>query len=282
MIRRPPRSTLFPYTTLFRSDVFANNNLERLESGTKKSAEQLANQLPTYYRKVKEERDARVAYAKQYNLPLTPTENNVAAQSEQAYNKQLHDAENERRKLKADYEEAKGAADLISNPEVQKNESVMKIRDKLTELQSLRAALRQTYTTEWPDVKKLDAQIKPLEQALEAAKRQILASMESRYKAAEAIEKSLAQAYSQAHGVSTAQIQHELELAAMTQNLTSDEQYLNTLNQKQRELKATSSDKGTNVSVAAYSRLPHEPILPHRMQNILIALGLSLLVGIGL
>src|SRR5207302_11035677 len=106
-------------------DVFANNNLERLESGTKKSAEQLTNQIATYERKVKEERDARVAYAKQYNLPLTPTDTNVAAQSEQTYNKQLHDAENERRKLKADYEEAKGAADLLSNPEVQKNESVM-------------------------------------------------------------------------------------------------------------------------------------------------------------
>ena len=231
---------------------------------------------------MKEERHARVAYAKQYNLPLTPTDNNVAAHSEQAYNKQLHDAENERRKLKADYEEAKGAADLISNPEVQKNESVMKIRDKLTELQSQRAALLQTYTTEWPDVKKLDAQIKPLEQALEAAKRQILASMESRYKAAEATEKSLAQAYSQAHGVSTAQIQHELELAAMTQNLTSDEQYLNTLNQKERELKATGTDKGTNVSVVSYSRLPHEPVGPQRTRNILVALALAFLAGIGL
>src|SRR2546426_3186081 len=73
MIRRPPRSTLFPYTTLFRSDVFANNNLERLESGTKKSAEQLANQIATYERKVKEERDARVAYAKQYNLDRKST-----------------------------------------------------------------------------------------------------------------------------------------------------------------------------------------------------------------
>src|SRR5207247_5968034 len=135
-------------------------------------------------------------------------------------------------------EAAKASRDLSSNPEVQKNESVLKLRDKLTELEAQRAALLQTYTTEWPDVKKLDAQIKPLEQALEAAKRQILVSMESRYKAAEAIEKSLAQAYSQAHGVSTAQIQNELELAAMTQNLTSDEQYLNTLNQKERELKA--------------------------------------------
>src|SRR2546427_1692632 len=29
MIRRPPRSTLFPYTTLFRSDVLTTRRLER-------------------------------------------------------------------------------------------------------------------------------------------------------------------------------------------------------------------------------------------------------------
>src|SRR2546426_8152861 len=28
MIRRPPRSTLFPYTTLFRSPLLAGNNVE--------------------------------------------------------------------------------------------------------------------------------------------------------------------------------------------------------------------------------------------------------------
>src|SRR5688572_32739926 len=31
MIRRPPRSTLFPYTTLFRSDIL---DLSKIESGT--------------------------------------------------------------------------------------------------------------------------------------------------------------------------------------------------------------------------------------------------------
>jgi len=263
-------------------DVFANNNQERLESGTKKSSEQLGNQIATYESKVKEERDARIAYAKQYNLPLTPTGPDVPKEREQTYNKQLLDAQNERRKLKADYEAAKTTSDLLSNPEVQKNESVLKLRDKLTDLQARRAELLQIYTTEWPDVKKLDAQIKPIEQALEAAKHQILVSMESRYKAAEATEQSLLKDYSQAHGVTTAQIQHELELAAMSQNLTSDEQYLNTLNQKERELKATSTDNGTNVSVVSYSRLPHEPTGPQRTRNILVAMALALLAGIGL
>src|SRR5258707_9040703 len=32
MIRRPPRSTLFPYTTLFRSDIGKHSNLNKLFS----------------------------------------------------------------------------------------------------------------------------------------------------------------------------------------------------------------------------------------------------------
>src|SRR2546427_6568174 len=35
MIRRPPRSTLFPYTTLFRSDVGLDQPLGRLASGAR-------------------------------------------------------------------------------------------------------------------------------------------------------------------------------------------------------------------------------------------------------
>lgn len=263
-------------------EVFANNNKESLEVGTRKSGEQLANQIANYDALVRKERDDRIAYAKQYGLPLTPTENNVPIQREQTYNKQLLDAENEYRRLKADYEAAKSAEDLLSTPAVQSNESVLKLRDKLSELQAQRASLRQTYTDQWPEIQKLDAEIKPLQQSLEAAKRQILASMESHYKAAEATVRSLSQAYSQAHGITAAQLDHELELAAMTQKLTSDEQYLNTLNQKDRELKATGADKGTNVTVASYSRLPHEPTGPQRTRNILVALALALLAGIGL
>src|SRR5690349_24217669 len=38
MIRRPPRSTLFPYTTLFRSDFFAR---KRIEEELRKSRDEL-------------------------------------------------------------------------------------------------------------------------------------------------------------------------------------------------------------------------------------------------
>src|SRR2546427_6225154 len=43
MIRRPPRSTLFPYTTLFRSHVYSNRRRWDLTSG-----EDLANPRDAY------------------------------------------------------------------------------------------------------------------------------------------------------------------------------------------------------------------------------------------
>src|SRR5689334_23814654 len=39
MIRRPPRSTLFPYTTLFRSRKEVDRELERLERANRDSME---------------------------------------------------------------------------------------------------------------------------------------------------------------------------------------------------------------------------------------------------
>src|SRR3712207_6954223 len=45
MIRRPPRSTLFPYTTLFRSAVLAARPLDRVVDLARRHAEALGHQL---------------------------------------------------------------------------------------------------------------------------------------------------------------------------------------------------------------------------------------------
>src|SRR3712207_8603933 len=41
MIRRPPRSTLFPYTTLFRSEANAVRNPHSLDAATDRSGQRL-------------------------------------------------------------------------------------------------------------------------------------------------------------------------------------------------------------------------------------------------
>jgi polysaccharide biosynthesis transport protein len=264
------------------ADVFIQNNIERQAVGTSKAEVALAQEIAKYQEKVKIERDARFNFAKANNLPLTPTSTNLEAERERTYSSQLLAAENERRSLKAAYESAKASEDPFTNPEVQKDELIRKLREKLSDLNEKRNALLQIYTPEWPEVKKLDAQIRSTEADLKRAPAQVLTSMKKRYETAAAQEKSLIAAYSQQHGKTTAQTKAEIDLAAMSQALATDEQYLNTLLQKQRELSATSGESGTNVSIASHSRLPSVPIGPARLRSIVVAFLLSIMAGIGL
>jgi capsular exopolysaccharide synthesis family protein len=264
------------------AEVFIQNNIERQATGNSKAELALAKAIAENQEKVKNEREARFNFAKNNSLPLTSNGVNLPQQREQVYSNQLLEAENDARNLLAAYNAAKSADDPFTNPEVQKDELIRRLREKLSDLKERREALLQVYTKEWPEVKKLDAQIASTEADLKKAPAQVVVSMKKRYEQAQAREKSLIAAYSQQHGKTTAQTKAEIDLAAMTQALTTDEQYLNTLLQKQRELSATSGDSGTNVSVATYSRLPHEPVGPARLRSIIVAFLLSLMAGIGL
>lgn len=264
------------------ADVFVQNNIERQQQTSTKAGIALAKAIAEFQQKVKDEREARFNFAKANNLPLTGETQSLEVQQEGEYSKQLLDAENERRTLKAAYEAAKNSDDPLTNPEVQKDEHIRKLRDELSDLNEKRNALLQRYTPEWPEVKAIDAQIKSREEDLKRAPTQILGSMKKRYEAAEAQYNSLLAAYNSAHGKTTTQTKAEIDLKAMEAQLTTDEQYLNTLMQKQRELNAVSGDGGTNVSIANYSRLPREPIGPARLRTIVVAFLLSLMAGVGL
>lgn len=263
-------------------DVFVQNNIERQELGMSKAEVALAKEIATYQEKVKTKRDARFEFARQNNLPLTEKSINLEARKEEGYADQLLAAENERREAKAKYDAARTADDPLANPEVQKDEHIRKLRDELSDLKEKREALLQIYTPEWPDVKKVEAQIKSKEEDLKRAPAQVLSSMKKQLEAAEAKSNGLIKAYSEQHGRTTAQTKAEIDLAAMTYELMTDEQYLNTLYQKQRELTVTGGDGGTSVSIASYSRLPREPIGPARLRTIMLAFVISLMGGVGL
>jgi len=265
------------------ADVFATNNIERMESSTSKAGLLLSQEIAKYQDKIKKEGDARFAYARDKDLPLGPDAgNNLEIQRSQTYSAQLLAAENDKRNFIAIYEAAKNGPDLFSNPEVLKDERIAKLRESLSNLKDKRTALLTKYTPEWPEVKQVEAQIAAAEAELAKAPLEVLASMKARAEAASAHQKSLESAYLKQHNVTAQQTKNIVQLAQMTQELTTDQQYLNTLMQKQRELTATNGGGGPNVSVSNYSRLPHEPVGPARMRNILIAFVLSLIAGIGL
>jgi succinoglycan biosynthesis transport protein ExoP len=265
------------------AEVFVNNNLRRATAGSNKAEDILAKEIATLQTTIKQEQEEQFNYAKNHNLPLTAdASGNLEATRLATLSGQLLQAENDRKLVQAQLEAAKRESDPFSIPDVNGSARVDKLRDRISALKERRDALMVVYTTEWPEVKKIDAQLKGLEAELAKAPPEIVTSMQRRYEAAVSRENLLRRSYEEQKGTTTQQTRDQIDLMAISQKLETNKQYLNTLLQRQRELQVTSGDRSNDVNIATYSRLPKTPIGPQRLRNILIAFLLSLGAGIGL
>ncbi len=268
-------------TTL--AEVFVNNNLARANAGSTKAEVVLAKQIATWQMKVKQQEEARFNYAKAKGLPLVnDTAGNLQAIRLATLSGQLLQAENERKQEQAQLEAARKETNPFSIPDVNSSARVEKLRERISALKEKRDSLLVVYTPEWPEVQKIDAQLKGLEAELSKAPSEIVTSLQRKYEAAVAREGLLRRSYNEQRETTTQQTRDQIDLLTMTQQLETDKQYLNTLMQRQRELQVTNGDRSNEVSIATYSRLPKVPIGPPRLRNIVIAFLLSLAVGIGL
>jgi capsular exopolysaccharide synthesis family protein len=266
------------------ADVFIDSNQYRITSGRSEAELKLIKSIAETQETVHKEEQGRFAFAKAHNLPLdSKPGSDLEAMRLATYSGQLLEAENQKRAALATYEAAKNAPDIFSAPEIQSDARVMKLRDRLSELKERRQALLQMYTAEWPGVKQIDAQIKPVEEELKKAPVEVLSSLKSRADSAAAREKSLTGAYNRQHGMTTQQTKDEIEMAVLTQVLETDKQLLNTYTQRLRELTLTAGgNPASDVTVSNYSRLPRAPFGPARLRTIIVAFILSLVAGIGL
>jgi polysaccharide biosynthesis transport protein len=265
------------------AEVFVNNNLERATMGSSKAEDLLAREIANLQTKIKHDQEAQFNYAKLKNLPLVnDTAGNLEAARLSTLSAQLLTAENERKNLQAQLEAARKEKNPFSIPDVNTSGRVEKLRDRISALKERRDALLIIYTEDWPEVKKIDAQLKGLEAELNSAPTEIVTSIQRRYEAAAAKENLLRRSYEQQKSTTTQQTRDQIDLLAMTQELETNKQILNTLLQRQREFQVTNGDRSNEVSIATYSRLPKEPIGPQRFRNIFVAFLLSLVAGIGL
>jgi len=265
------------------AEVFVNNNLERLTEHSSKAEDILARKIAALQTKNKHDEEARFNYAKSKGLSLVNgTAGDLEAVRLATLSSQLLQAENDRKMLQAQLEAARKERDVFSVPEVNSSARVDKLRDRISALKETREALLTTYTPEWPAVKKIDAQLKGLEAELDKAPAEIVTSLQRKYEAAASRENLLRRSYEQQKGTTTQQTRDQIDLLAMTQELETNKQYLNTLLQREREFQIANGDRGNEVSIATFSRLPRSPIGPQRFRNIFIAFLLSLVAGIGL
>src|SRR5215212_8397017 len=265
------------------AEVFRSNNVERATQNSTKAEDLLAREIANLQEKIRHDTESLFNYAREKGLPPTMDSSlNVEAQRLSDLSRQVLEAENQRKNAEAIYLTAKNSPDVLSIPEVLKSARITSIQERISAHKERKAALEVTYTKEWPEVKRAESSIRRLEAELEKAINEAVLMLKAQYQAAQAHENSVRQMYMQQRGTTDQQTRDQIEMAAYTQRLETNKQYLNTLMQKQREVQIAQGDKGSEVSVENYSRVPRAPVGPARLRNVMIALVLSLVAGIGL
>ena len=281
MTHADPHLAMQIVDTLTRA--FVDNNLEYETKGAQEAALTLGRQIAELQTKIKHTEDDRLNYLKTHNLPLEKGEGrNLTVDRLGKLSSQLLDAENDRKNLEATYEAAKATGDPASVPSARDSEEVRGLRKSIHELQQKRAALLQVYTSEWPEVKKVDSEIRQIRQDIGETSRETVESLRSNLNAAVAREAKLREAYYKEQGTANNQTQDEIEISNLNQQIDTNRKVYDILFQRQTEMQINALDKSSHVGIVTPPVVPTEPIGPARLSKILMALVVSLLAGIGL
>src|SRR5215204_2586698 len=167
------------------TETFISDSVKFETAGMQSALNLLGKQIADIQTSIQQFEQQRIEFLRENHLPLGEGQGrNLTSERVGLLSSQLLAAEDERKRLEADYEAAGSAPDVWSVPQVAASRSVQEGRAQLRELGKRRQALLQTYTEEWPEVKTVNAEIGRLETEVGAAAREAIGGIKASYVAA--------------------------------------------------------------------------------------------------
>jgi len=263
--------------------AFVSDSGDYETNGSREAAETLGRQIAELQMKIKAQEDARLDYLKIHHLPLEKGEGrNLTTDRLGKLSGELLDAENDRTNLQTTLEAARGANDPSAVANTSETQQIQDLRKAIYQLQQKRASLAEVYTSEWPEVKQVDAQIRQLREQVSRSAHDSISALSSKLDAAAAREGKLRQSYSEEQGAANTQAQAEVQLVTLNQEIETNRQVYNMLIQHQTEMQISSLDKSNHVAIVTPPVIPTAAVGPPRLNKIISAFVVSLIVGIGL
>ena len=264
--------------------TYVFNNLEKKGESNTTTAEFLTKRIADLQQQIRTDEEKLVSYAKNNEIiSLDPNQNTVVERLA-GLNKQLLEAENERIEAESKFNAAKnaGAANALADLD---GKQVNEIESKLADLRQKRAQLMVDATEEAPEVKEVDQQIAELDrQAKDMRSRKsstILTNLETVYRQTLAREQELRKSFEKQRGETLTQNEAAINYRIIQQEIETNKTLLDNLLQRSKENDVIMASKPNNISVVDYAITPDGPIGPNRTRTVLIALFLSLGMGVG-
>ncbi len=264
------------------ADAFKKNNLDQRFKENKEAGAFLEKSIADSKLKLKEAEERLLNYRKANEIIDFGEKDNTIITRLGSLNTLLLESENERKNAQRTYELSRSMPDVSALPEIQRDELVMDLNKKITELRQLREQFLVEFTPEWPEVKKITNQLEQAEGELRASHQRILTTIENNFKIALQREESLRMAFEQQRRDTMQQNEGAIVAKIYQQEVDINRQMFERLLETQQGIQVSGPLLKSNIRIREYSPQPRSPVAPKRAQNILLSALLALIGGIGL
>jgi succinoglycan biosynthesis transport protein ExoP len=248
---------------------FIDSNMEARWKMSQHTGEWLSHQLEDMRIKLERSEDGLQSYARRTGLMFTSAgstseKTNIVEDKLRQLQEELSKAQGDRITRQARWEMTK-TSPAEALPDVLNDSSLRALQDKVTELRRQRAELITTYTEKHIKVQRVEAQIEPLEAALQKERSAIVDRLSNDYEGALRRENLLATDYATQSRLVTDQAGKSIQYNILKREVDSNRQLYESMLQHVKESSIASAMRASNVRIvdlAEPPRLPYKPSLP--------------------
>lgn len=262
---------------------YIDSNMQARWKMSQHTGEWLSRQLQGTREDLERSEAALQEYALRAGMIFTSGENDDSGNVQDAkliqLQAELSKAQDDRVGVQSRFELTKSApAETL--PDIMNDDSLRTLRERLTDLRRQLADLTVVYTANDEKVKRVKAQIIPLENALERDRKDILDRIRNEYEAALRRENLLQTEYDRQSKLVMDQAQKSVQYNLLKREVDSNRQIYQAMLQQVKESAVASAMHASNVRVVDQAAAPFYPHSPNFGLNAMIGLFMGVLAGV--
>ena len=165
---------------------------------------------------------------------------------------------------------------------VQNNPLIQGLQKEYASVESEYAQLSKVYKPDYPKMVRLKEQANQAKKRIDAETKKALEGLRVDYEAAVRKERYLSSALEKYRGEVTGQNEKMVQYQILKRDADTNRELYNSLLQRLKEVGVTASLTATNIQILDRAEVPRSPYKPDKRRNMMIAIMVGLLGGIGL
>jgi uncharacterized protein involved in exopolysaccharide biosynthesis len=263
---------------------YVQYNLDLKLKGARDALGWLNNEAVTLRKKVQDSSAALQNYRVKAGILGTQEQRQITAQKIMDFNKAHLDAQAQRLSIEAKLQQltqiAKdptGAQTIFAAAD---DPLIQKLKTEASALEIEKSKLAKTYKEQHPEIQKINAQMRQVNQKIDAEIQNRLGAVQTEYKVAKAREETLLANVNQLKREGQDLNEKEMEALALQREAESNQQLYDAVLKRFKETGVAGGLETNNVRVVEEAAPPTVPVKPRKLWNLLLSVVAGLALGI--